>query len=87
MKIRMLKASICDGKRVAVGDVVDASDKSGRFLLLSRKAMVFDEPAHQAEEPEAEQPAEEAPKKRGRKRAPVNRMVEGDEIENRDLSE
>lgn len=33
MKIKMLKATNCDGKRVAKGDVVDASQKDGSFLI------------------------------------------------------
>ena len=76
MQIKMLKSSICDGERVTVDQVVDASDKSARFLLLSRKAVLFEEVV-----------AEDAPKKRGGKRSPVNRMVEEDEIDNRDAGE
>lgn len=79
MKIKMLKSSICDGKRVSVDQVVDASDKAARFLLLTGKAVV----SKSAPVVEEDQPAEDAPQKRGRKRAPVNRMVEEDEIENR----
>ncbi|MCB0056735.1 MAG: hypothetical protein KDE45_06920 [Caldilineaceae bacterium] len=91
MNIKMTKASVCDGKRVAIDQVVDASDKAARFLLMTGKAVVF-EPAA-AEESQADgaddqfSEVEKAPKKRGRKKSPVNRMVEGDEIENRDLSE
>lgn len=93
MKIKMTKASVCDGKRVAIDQVVDATDKAARFLLLTGKAVAFGpaEPVEeqQAEDTEEDQPAEveEAPKRRGRKKSPVNRMVEGDEIENRDISE
>jgi len=34
MKIKMLKSTNCDGKRVKAGEVVeDASGKDGRFLI------------------------------------------------------
>jgi hypothetical protein len=40
MQIKMIKASNCDGKPVQPGDVVDASNKDGRFLV----ALGFAEP-------------------------------------------
>lgn len=33
MKIKMLKSTNCDGKRVSIGDTVDASPRDGRFLI------------------------------------------------------
>jgi len=38
MKIKMLKSTNCDGKAVAVGEVVDASEKDGRFLVSLKYA-------------------------------------------------
>lgn len=40
MQIKMIKSTVCDGAPVAAGEVVDASDKDGRFLV----ALKFAEP-------------------------------------------
>ena len=59
MLIKFLKATNCDGKRVQVGDVVDASNKDGSLLVNLGFAVAYVEPKKRA------------PKK---KAAPVNRM-------------
>lgn len=64
MKIKMLKSSNCDGSRVAAGDVVDASDRDGRFLIALGFAEAY------------EPPKRGRPKK---EESPVNRMEEADE--------
>lgn len=72
MKIIMRKSTVCGGVAVKPGDEVEASAKDA-FYLISTKAAV--------KAPDGEV-AEEAPK-RGRKKSPENRMIDGEELENR----
>jgi len=44
MQIKMLKSTNCDGKRVKAGDVVDASNKDGRFLVALKFAEEYEAP-------------------------------------------
>ena len=44
MQIKMIKATNCDGKRVKAGEVVDASQKDGRFLVALGFAEVYEPP-------------------------------------------
>jgi len=44
MKIKLLNSTNCDGRRVKAGDVIDASEKDGRFLVLSGFAEEYTEP-------------------------------------------
>lgn len=70
MLLHILKSTNCDGRRVYAGQVVDASERDGRFLL----SIGFAVQASQV--PAVDEPA---PKKRGRpKKSPVNRMEESD---------
>jgi hypothetical protein len=66
MKIKMLKSTNCDGKRVKAGDVVDASDRQGRLLVNFKFAEVYSEPVKRPGRPKKVE-------------APVNRMDEADE--------
>jgi hypothetical protein len=74
MRILMLKSKVCGGVFVNPGDVVEASSADA-FYLLATKAAV--------RAPDGEI-AEESPK-RGRKKAPENRMISGEELENRGI--
>ena len=38
MKIEILKRTVCDGEKVAPGDVVNASEKDAKFLINAGKA-------------------------------------------------
>jgi hypothetical protein len=71
MKIIMLKSTICGGKSVKPGDVVEASAYDAFYLTATKAAKLA---------PEDDAPVEK--KTRGRK--PVNRMVGEEELENRD---
>jgi len=44
MQIKIIKATNCDGRRVAVGEIVDASNKDGRFLVALGFAEVYEPP-------------------------------------------
>jgi len=44
MQIKMIKSTNCDGKPVAVGEVVDATDRDGRFLIALGFAEVYQPP-------------------------------------------
>jgi hypothetical protein len=44
MKLKMTKATNCDGVSVQAGDVVDASARDGRFLVASGFAELYEEP-------------------------------------------
>jgi len=44
MQIKMLKGTNCDGKRVKAGDVVDASNRDGRFLVALGFAEEYEPP-------------------------------------------
>lgn len=70
--ITMIKHTVCGGVPVNPGDVVEASLRDAYYLIATKAAI---------------EGATEQPAKRGRPRSPVNRMVEADEIENRDLGE
>ncbi len=75
--IKMMKATVCGGRPVSVGEVVEASDRDA-FYLIATKAAIESAAAAVADD--------DAPK-RGRRRAPVNRMIEPGELENRDSGE
>lgn len=64
-KVKALKAFPYNGRRIAVGDVVEMSDKNARILKAIRKVDDYVEPVAtkrkaKAEEPKVE-PAVEAP--------------------------
>lgn len=64
-KVKALKAFPYNGRRIAVGDVVEMSDKNARILKAIRKVDDYVEPVApkrkaKAEEPKVE-PAAEAP--------------------------
>ena len=67
MKIKILKATVCDGKACKAGSVVNASDKDGRFLINTGRAELSETP-------------KKAPAK---KKAPVNKQVPVEDIETR----
>jgi len=67
MKIKILKATICDGKPCKAGTTVNASDKDGRFLINTGRAVLSE--------------AKEKPS--AKKKAPVNKQVSTDELETR----
>lgn len=75
MLIRMTKSTVCGGVAVKPGDMVEASDKDAFYLVATKAAVKVDGVA-----------IEEAPK-RGRKKAPENRMIDPEELENRDAGE
>lgn len=60
--IKILRATVCDGESVKVGDIVEASPKAARFLVAIGKAEYTEKPK-----------AKRGPKA---KTAPVNRQVE-----------
>lgn len=61
MKIQILKQTSIYGVPALVGDVVDASESDGRYLIASGKAVAFTEPAASVT---VEPPIVEAPAKR-----------------------
>lgn len=68
--ITIAKATVCGGKSVKPGDVVEASVKDAHYLTTTKAA------TYATDAPVAE--------KRGRKKAPINRMVDDAGLENRD---
>lgn len=44
MKIKLLNSTNCDGRRVKAGDVIDASEKDGRFLIALGFAEAYEPP-------------------------------------------
>ena len=44
MKIVITKQTVCDGKHVSIGDVIDATESSARFLIRIGKADTYSEP-------------------------------------------
>ena len=53
MKIRLLRNTICDGRAVSAGDVVEASEQAARALIAIRKAELYTAPPPAAEAPPA----------------------------------
>jgi len=51
MQIKMLKSTNCDGQRVQVGDVVDASNRDGRFLVSLGFAELYEKPKRKKSAP------------------------------------
>ncbi|MEE4250694.1 MAG: hypothetical protein V2I38_08905 [Alcanivoracaceae bacterium] len=78
MYIKILKSTVCAGQRVKADAVLDAPTKDAKFLINSGKAVECDEP-------KAAKKSE--PKQRAAKKAPVNRMVEAEDLDNRDAGE
>lgn len=68
--IEIVKNTICGGVRVRIGEIVEnASKKDAAFLINTKRAVPYDG----------------EPPKRGRKKAPENRMISGEELENRGI--
>lgn len=76
MKIQLLRSTFCDGKHCKTGAVVEASAKDGSFLVNSGAAVKVEDVQ-----------VETKPVRRGRKKSPTNRMIDPEEIENRDAGE
>ena len=74
MYIKIMKSTVCAGQRVKADAVLDAPTKDAKFLINSGKAVECDEP-------------KKAPEKKAAKKAPVNRMVEAEDLDNRDAGE
>ncbi len=70
MEIRMLKSTVCGGKKAAAGAVVDASATDARQLINAGKAEEYTAPKI----------------KRRKKSPPVNRMIDENELDNRGTS-
>ena len=45
MKIKIIKSTVCDLKKVYEGDVVAASDGDARLLIAAGKAIAYKAPA------------------------------------------
>ena len=71
-EIEILRDTVCGGQRVSVGDVVPASGRDATLLISMGKARLA--------EPEPE--AKKGPKAKAKK-APANKQVTSDELENR----
>jgi hypothetical protein len=71
--ITILKSTVCGGQSVKPGDVVEASARDAFYLIATKAAVPSD--------------AVEAVEKRGRKKAPVNRMIDAEDLESRDAAE
>ena len=78
MKIRLTRNTVCDKHPVKVGDVVDASDIDGFYLIAIGKAELAEGkmpdtsgPMKAAVEPDVPPPP--PPAKRGRPKGPVKR--------------
>lgn len=69
--ITILKSTVCGLRPVEPGDVVQASPADASFLVATRRAMYGGDIAKE------DQP------KRGRKKSPENRMIGGEELDNR----
>lgn len=41
MKIKLLKSTNCDGKRVAAGDVVESTKKTANYLINIKFAVLY----------------------------------------------
>ena len=72
MQIKMLESTNCDGKLAKVNEVVNASDKDGRYLVATGQAEVFSGEAE-----------EKPSRKRTVKKSPANKAVTTDELETR----
>lgn len=82
MKIRMLKQTVCNGKIVFPGDVLETSDKDARILIGMAKAIETTEDDEQQTEDGEGQETETQQKPRGKskgKQSPNNRMDEVDQ--------
>ena len=69
-KIKLLKSTVCGGKNVQCGEVVEASPKDAFYLLTTGAAVEYVEPV----------------KTTRKTKAPSNKMVEEQELQNRDIS-
>lgn len=52
MKIRIIRSTVCDGKVVEAGQVVEASDKSAEVLIKMGKAVQVNDAERTVEAPE-----------------------------------
>jgi len=52
MKIRIIRSTVCDGKVVEAGQVVEASDKSADVLIKMGKAVQVNDAERTVEAPE-----------------------------------
>ena len=60
MKIKLLRNTVCGGRVVLAGEVVDASDRDAQILITIRKAEAFVEPSPEAAAPEPSAEPEQA---------------------------
>lgn len=69
MQLKILVSTVCNGKPVKAGSVIEAEGSDARYLVITGKAVEYTEPA---------------PKARAKKKSPVNRMIDSTELDNRD---
>lgn len=74
--ITILKSTVCGGRPVQPGEVVDASSSDAFYLLATKAATTGGQLVENEEKP-----------RRGKKKAPINRMIDQEELEDRDPGE
>lgn len=83
MKIEILKMTMCGGRRVKAGAVVEASDRDAAFLVNTRRAKrVSAAPIEESTEELTEQDDQSPGPKKGKapKKSPTNKMVDAENL-------